>query len=316
MKHNTHIYLAAKAIELTQQSVDNTIDEKGKYLIRGQKTKERIAAKERQRILQYYQDLIEEASWTPDDVLRDNNPFHIFKLFTTKEFPGHKLQNKPKFKKAGETYYRFSGGLPYRIDHIAQEIITMGKLRDYNDQYELQQIMYKYLLMSHYIADAHVPMHCDLRDDPPKQSPDSDPSRSTGSGKPRGKYMKSSAHGDLETIWDNAVTPVAIKEGIIHRDLIRQKVEETEYSEWVTFGLKDARKGKDIQVKLIAKNGLMDFMIDVCIESKKRGQRLFPVNDPKKRNNSILPEITHETFSHCIGNLIAVWRYIWMHTMT
>jgi len=315
MKHNTHIYLAAKAIQLTQQSVDNTVDEKGKYLIRGKKTKERIAAKQRQRILQYYQDLIEEASWTPDDVLKDNNPFHIFKLFTTEEFPGHKLQNKPKFKKEGVTYYKFSGGLPYRIDHIAQEIITMEKLRKYNDQYDLKQIMYKYLLMSHYIADAHVPMHCDLRDDPPKQSSANDPSRSTGSGKPRGKYMKGTAHGDLETIWDNAVTPVAIKEEIIQRNRINQNVEKTEYSERVTFGLKDARKGKDIQVKLIKKNRLMDFMVDVCIESKKRGQKLFPVNNPRKRDDSILPQITHEIFSNCIGNLIAVWRYIWMYNM-
>ena len=65
MKHNTLIYLAAKAIELTKQSVDNTADNKCKYLKGSIKAKERKAATEHQRIFQYYQDLIEEASWAP-----------------------------------------------------------------------------------------------------------------------------------------------------------------------------------------------------------------------------------------------------------
>ena len=99
MKHNTHIYLAAKAIELARQSVDNMLDKKNNYIAGKKKTKERKAATQQQRILQYYQDLIEEASWAPDDILKDNDPNHIFKLFTSKEFPGHGLKDNPTFKK-------------------------------------------------------------------------------------------------------------------------------------------------------------------------------------------------------------------------
>lgn len=189
MKHNTHIYLAAKAIEFTKQSVDNVILTDGRYLTGSRKTKERNIAKERYRILKYYENLITEASWAPDDVLHDNDPYHIFKLFTDDEFPDHGLIDKTKFERDNVIYYKFAGGLPYRVDHLAQQIIDMSKLRDYNDQFNLKQIMYNYLLLSHYIVDAHVPMHCDLRDDPPSRSRDTEPSRRSGIEKPRGKYM-------------------------------------------------------------------------------------------------------------------------------
>jgi hypothetical protein len=313
VKHNTHIYLAAKAIELTRQSVDNTYDEKGKLLRGRKKTKERNAAKERQRILQYYQEFIEEATWAPDDIMKDNDPFHIFKLFTDEEFPDHGLGHRPRFEKDGVTYFKFAGGLPYRVDHNAQEIITMTKLRDYNDQFELKQVVYKYLLISHYVSDAHVPMHCDLRDDPPGIKKDPEPSRRRGSGKPRGRYMKSSAHGKLEGLWDDAVTPVALREGVFPRTWEKEDVEDSDYSDAVTFTFKDCRKGGDIRVPIIPRNGLMDFMIDVCIESKKRGQVLFPLADPKVRNDAELPAMTRRIFADAIGNLMAVWRYIWTH---
>ncbi|MFC1478668.1 hypothetical protein ACFL57_04340 [Candidatus Margulisiibacteriota bacterium] len=312
MKHNTHIYIAAKAIELIRQSVDNTIDEKGKHLKGTNKGKERKDAAKQQRILQYYQEQIEEGSWAPDDILHDNDPFHIFKLFTDKEFPGHTFKNKPQYIKDKETYYKFAGGLPYKIDHIAQQIISMSKLRDFNDQFDLKQIMYMYMLLSHYLADAHVPMHCDLRDDPPSKRGDKEPSRRKGTGKPKGKYMKSSAHGSLEGIWDEAVTPVAIEENIIAQTWGKEKLEKTEYSDIITFSFKDCKKDGDVKVPIIPSNGLMDFMVDVCIESKKRGQQLFPIDNPKKRKDEILPEITRKIFADSIGNLLAVWRYIWI----
>lgn len=313
MKHNTHIYLAAKAIELTRQAVDNTLDDKGKYLTRGKKASERFKATERQRILQHYQDMITEATWSPDDVLHDNDPFHIFKLFTEDEFPGHGITGKDTFKRDDNTYIKFAGGLPYRIDHISQEIISMSKLRNFNDRYDLKQLMYKYLLLSHYVVDAHVPMHCDLRDDPPSKARDDEPSRRKGTDKPVGNYMNKNAHGKLEELWDDAVTPVAIREGIIVQTWDEEKTRNTEYSEKIKFGFEDCKKGGIIKVPIIPDNGLMSHTIDMCIESKRRGRKIFPVENPEERNDSILPDITREIFADSIGNLMGIWRYIWEH---
>ena len=311
MKHNTHIYLAAKAIELTKQSVDNTVLTDGRYLRGYRKGKERNRAKERYRILKYYEELITEASWAPDDVLHDNDPYHIFKLFTDDEFPEHGLTDKPKFERDGVTYYKFAGGLPYRVDHLAQQIIDMSKLRDYNDQFELRQVMYGYLLLSHYIADAHVPMHCDLRDDPPSGGRDMEPSRRRGTEKPSGEYMDKKAHNKLEQLWDDAVTPIAIREETVPITWDKDRVRDTDYSELVAFSIDDCKKGQAIKVPVISGTKLMGFMIDVCIKSKERSRRLFPVENPKKRNDDILPEVTREIFADCIGNLMAVWRYMW-----
>lgn len=310
MKHNTHIYLAGKAIALMVQSVANMRTAGGAYLRGTKKTRETNEAKRRKRIMEYYQDLIEEASWVPDDVLHDNDPNHIFKLFTDREFPGHGLTAKQTFDKGGIVYYKFAGALPYRVDHLARSIADMEKLRDHNDQYELRQIMYKYMLLSHYIADAHVPMHCDLRDDPPTGR-STNPSRRSGTRKPRGKYLKSSAHAELEILWDDAVTPVAISEQIISRSTVKERLEPTDYSAAITFTLNDARKGGVVKPTVIKKNGLMEFMIDVCIQSKKRGQQLFPIATPQVRQDHILENLTREIFADCIGNLISVWRYIW-----
>lgn len=318
MKHNTHIYLAAKAIEFIRQSSDCTYKLSGnrkRYISGGEKSSERRAAVHRQRIFAYYEDKIEDASWAPDDILHDQNPFHIFKLFCDDEFPGHTLQDRQQFTRDGLTFYKFSGGLPYRVDHLANTIADMLKLRDYNDQYSLKQIMYLYLLISHYVVDAHVPMHCDLRDDPPGRSSSDGTSHSSRSGKPEGNYCRKSAHKDLEKLWDDAVTAVAIREKILERTWLKEPTDPNFLSESVTFGLKHCRD-REITVRIIPKNDLMDFMVDVCITGKLRARRLFPVADPQNRDDTILPDITREIFADCIGNLMAVWRYIWTYYQT
>jgi hypothetical protein len=309
MKHNSHIYVAAKAIQLCATSVDNLVDDKGNYFAAQAKTKERLAAKELERLLRYYGQFLTEATWAPDDVLKDNHPFHVFKLFADDEFPNHGLTTLDKFtdSASGRIYSKFSGGLPYRVDHMAEEIVTMEKLREYNDQYELRQILYRYLLISHYVADAHVPNHCDLRDDPPAAGgppPGAQPP-------PNGLYMSEDAHGDLETLWDQAVTPVALAEEIVLPGWDARDKVPTALSPKVTFDETCVAKGGEVKVQVIPKGKLMDFMIGVCIKSKNRARDLYPLANPKTRNDVILPQLTREVFAATIGDLLSIWRYIW-----
>jgi len=63
-------------------------------------------------------------------------------------------------------------------------------------------------------------------------------------------------------------------------------------SEWVEFSYDDCLKGGAITVPTIAQQGVMDFMIDVCIRSKRRGQVLFPVEEPERLEVARLPEVT------------------------
>jgi len=315
VNHNTHIYLAAKAIELTKQSVDNLRDGRDNYVYGKEKRRERAAATHRQRLFQAHEHFIEEASWAPDDVLRDNKPFHIFKLFTDDEFPEHGLTDRQQFTRDGVTYYKFSGGLAFRVDHLARSIAAMWKLRDYNDQFSLKQILYQYLLMSHYVVDAHVPLHCDLRDDRPSDYRSSDPTRELKGSKPSGRYLGKKAHSNLESLWNDAVTYVAVRENILGETWKKECVEPNELVNAVTFTFDDCKRGGEISVVKIPEHGLMDFMIDICITSKIHSRRLFPVENPVERNDDILEEITREIFANCIGNLLSVWRYVWIHNL-
>lgn len=96
MKHNTHIYIAVKSIEMMLEGVHKhkspTLTANVKVL---------------QRMLYTYCDSIREASWAPDDILNDKVQFHTFKLFTDKEFPNSKQYAKEIYAK---NYYRTSGG--------------------------------------------------------------------------------------------------------------------------------------------------------------------------------------------------------------
>lgn len=307
MKHNSHIYVAAKAMGMAATAVDNLVDEKGEYLTGSAKSAARTDANEMERLLHYYKERITEATWAPDDVLHDNHPFHVFKLFAEDEFPNHGMGQLAKFKdpESDRTYWKFSGGLPYRVDHMAQEIANMEKLRAYNDQYTLKQILYLYLMISHYVADAHVPNHCDLRDDPPKDD---------NSGQPEGSYMEESAHRDLEELWDKAVTPVALAEDIAFPGWDTRTDEPTPLSPRVTFDMTSVEKGGEIKVHVIPQNKLMDFMINMCIKSKNRARDLFPVADPRTRNDDLLPQLTRTVFADTIGDLLSVWRYIWVRS--
>lgn len=323
MKHNTHIYLAAKAIEFTREGVSNTRDTDGDYLTSGKKASRRLKAKQRQRLLDMYEQFIVEASWAPDDILKDNKPFHIFKLFTDGEFPGHGLTNKQHYtidhnvyyKLTGEdetvTYYKYAGGLPFRVDHIAQTIIEMSKLRNYNDRFTMPQIMYQLLLLSHYVVDGHVPMHCDLRDDPPTTSSQPHDSQTTGTNKPAGNYMENTAHGHLEKVWDDAVTPLALMQNIIPKTLADQRTNPTALSPAVDYTLDDCEKDGKIEPQEIPDRKLMQFMINVCIQGKIRCQQLFPINNPTQLNNAVLDATTRDIFADCIGNLMSIWEYIW-----
>ncbi len=57
------------------------------------------------RLFDYYDRSIHEATWVPDDILRNKNPYHIFKLFTDEEFPGHGITDRPQVKMDRRGHY-------------------------------------------------------------------------------------------------------------------------------------------------------------------------------------------------------------------
>ena len=303
MKHNTHIYLAMKGIEFLYVGLGNLhYPRSNKKAASKTITKIRREGKILQRMLMHYKDIISEASWAPDDILNDKSQYHTFKLFTEREFPQSSSFAKEIHKK---DYYRASGGggLPYKVDHLARVISDMDKLRRYNDRCTMQQIMYQYLMISHYIVDAHVPMHCDLRDDPPSAKDKTKPRN--------GKYYTDKLHGQIEQLWEDAVNPIAIKESIIEVKRKKDKKPPNALSKQIRFNVTNSSHCDEIKPYLISERGLMEYMIDLCIQTKERSLLLFPINDPTNWDKQIFPEMTREIFAQIISNLISVWIWMW-----
>ncbi len=143
MKHNTHIYIAVKTIEFLYEGLDNLHYSRGSKARTSTRSKKKREGKKLQRMLRHYQDVISEATWVPDDILNDKVLFHTFKLFTDVEFSESEYLAKEIHK---EKYYRTTGGggLPYKVDYLARVISDMKKLRDYNDRFTMQQLMYQF----------------------------------------------------------------------------------------------------------------------------------------------------------------------------
>jgi hypothetical protein len=303
MKHNTHIYLAAKGIEFLYEGLANLHYVKSnRKAVSSTISKRRREGKILQRMLMHYQDVISEATWAPDDILNDKSQYHIFKLFTEMEFPNSSDFAKEIHK---DKYYRASGGggLPYKVDHLARVLSDMDKLRKYNDRCSMNQIMYQYLMISHYIVDAHVPMHCDLRDDPPSVN---------DTKKPRnGNYYSDELHGEIEQLWEDAVNPIAIGEGIIEAKRKDDDCQPTDLSQQIQFNVTNDEHCDEIKPYVIPDTDLMIYMIDLCIQTKERALLMFPIAAPSNWNKQVFPQMTREIFAQIISNLITVWIWIW-----
>ena len=288
MKHYSHIYIALKAVQFLKQAVDGM----------GLKGTAKAARRNEMTTLQgmlYEQIDARGAAWAPDAILKDMHPNHVFKLVSPGDFPDYAFRAEDAI---GDLYY-WSGSLPDRIVVLADRIKEFQTTRQaYQEAYSLRDLAYTYYLLSHYVADAHVPMHCDLRDDPPGKG---------DTEKPRGTYLASTAHAKVEALWEDAVTPIAIQEGLIHASWDKINTEPTELTPSVTFSAEDGMPDA-VQIVPIAAGCLRGRVVDMCVESHAACHRLFPTAE---MDQAVLAEETRRVFGRAIGDLIAVWDYCW-----
>jgi hypothetical protein len=301
MKHYTHIYLAHKAVEFMWDALDDVRYKKGGKANKTTRDNLRDGAVDLQRILFSHIDKITEASWAPDDILCDMKTFHIFKLYTDEAFTDAAQFAEYAYDINSKTYYRASkgGGLPFKIDHLARILGDMIKLRRFNDSFLMEHITYQLFLLSHYIVDAVVPMHCDIRDD------------KAGPKKPSGgKYFGEDWHSKVEGDWEASTFPVGMEDKILWKE--RRKIKGSpKYSDKVKFDSSSKEHIKEIRTIAISENDLMDYTMELCAKSNERSLELFPLDDPDQVNWAILPDMTREIFADCIANVISIWMYIW-----
>jgi len=313
MKRNTHVYIVHKAIEFMRDSVDNLLANtstnsevrKASKVSKAKRGSLKTKAKKLQRLMYAHRDSIIEAAWASDALIHDKRRFHTFKLFKDGIFDA---QEAKAFRKQTyrDIYHRGSdsGGAPYKVDHIAAVISDFRKLREYNDNFSTREIQYLYILASHYIVDLHVPMHCDLRDDPPAQE------NILGKPGPLTAYFNKSLHGTVEDRWEKAVTPLAIESGYIDIETHKECSKRTEYSCAVEFDLEEMSHRALIRPVYLDDTGIMDFMIDRGICSFERSLEIWPPSEPEYSSRKVTKEITRKIFAEAISSVISVWLAI------
>ena len=145
-----------------------------------------------------HKDDVITGAWYPDAVIKDMSNGHILKLMPDPAAPPVKWRKLPgtyglyKTGKLSTLYgqpYRVEmGNLPDRCEALTHSIIDNLKMfeREHKGSVILpseQHIAALFFMLSHYLADAHMPLHCDAR-----------------------RFSeKKNVHADIEGDWDDRV---------------------------------------------------------------------------------------------------------------
>ncbi|MFC1855644.1 hypothetical protein ACFL2A_03780 [Thermodesulfobacteriota bacterium] len=184
MKKFSHAWLAFMAIKRLEEATLSAADRK--------------SADNLIKWFNDHKDDVIQGAWYPDAVIRDMANSHVLK-----HTPSDTAENK--FKVLPKTYLNYQhckasslkgrsfavdkhDNLPARCDALAHSIIDHLKMQECEEKGSPvsptdNQIALLLFMLSHYIADAHVPFHCDSR-----------------------RFSESAnIHGRLESVWDDAI---------------------------------------------------------------------------------------------------------------
>lgn len=184
MKKYTHAWLAFMALKrLHHADLPDTQRENAQSLVKW---------------FHNYRDFVIEGSWYPDEVFKDMSTSHIIKYRPIKESREQKFKKLPKTMKIytlgqqSELYKKpfviEAGNCADRCESIAHSIIDCFKILRMEERgcpiaTTGNHIAMRFYILSHYIADCHMPLHCDCR--------------SFSSGQ--------NIHGFIESEWDKQV---------------------------------------------------------------------------------------------------------------
>lgn len=185
MKKFTHAWLAFMAIKRLENVI---IDDKSKA----------EDAKSLVKWFKNYRDYVIDGSWYPDLIFKDMATSHIIKYTPDPESADHSFKKLPdtiimyeqgKESPLYDKPFTIDGGnLADRCEAISHDIVDNLKMLHTEEKGcpispTNNHIAMRFFILSHYVADCHMPLHCD--------------SRSFSSG--------DDIHGYIEKQWDNMI---------------------------------------------------------------------------------------------------------------
>lgn len=125
-----------------------------------------------------HRDFVLQGAWYPDAIIKDMATSHVLKFKPDENSKENRFKKLPgefnlhKIGKASTLYEKpytiESGNLPDRCESIAHSIVDNLKMLDSESKGSPisptnNHIATLFFMLSHYIADAHMPLHCDAR---------------------------------------------------------------------------------------------------------------------------------------------------------
>ena len=307
MKKFTHAWLAFMAIKRLEET--KLSDRDRKY------------ADDLVQWFKDHKDDVIQGAWYPDMVIKDMANSHVLKL-TPSDGAGN------KFKRLPTTYLNYNYGksspvrkksftvekddnLPDRCESIAHSVIDHLKMQESEEKGSPvsptdNQVALLLFMLSHYVADAHVPFHCDSR-------------RFSEGG---------NLHGDMEGKWDHAIKRcyeidkenerfVYNKAGYPSKNPKRDQEYESSFLKKLERRLHERKFVISFGAK---NNNVWDFMSAICQHSYLLSYCFIPenydhTNVPKRRWQSLgsisFDDLNVAVFSDAIDSIARVWFRIW-----
>jgi hypothetical protein len=268
-----------------------------------------------------HRDDVTQGAWYPDEVIKDMANSHVLK-----HTPSDAAKNK--FKKLPNTYLNYEIGersplrkksftvekgdnLPDRCEAIAHSVIDDLKIQESEEKGSPvspvdNHIALLLFMLSHYIADAHVPLHCDNR-----------------------KFSKGKdIHGHIEGQWDKTIKkyyPIDSDNERFFYDADgyprRDSKKEQAYKSSFLKAVDDELKQREFLVTWGSGNSnVWDFMTAICQYSYLLSYEFIPEkHDHKsvtKQNWRSLGKIKFDelsvaVFSDAIDSIARVWLRVW-----
>jgi len=175
MKKYTHAWLAFMAMKRLDQAALPEVEGTGKSEVQVAKF-----AKSLVRWFKNYRDFVVQGAWYPDEVFADqglshgvkyepdeiSEEFRAFKVLPeTMEIRNLMMEESNLYEKP---FTIVKGNLCDRCDAMAHTIVDNFKIQYREDKGNpispsSTHMAMRFFIMSHYIADAHMPLHCDAR---------------------------------------------------------------------------------------------------------------------------------------------------------
>jgi len=322
MKKYMHAWLSLKAVEVLESNLSKV------------STTRRKSIEAFLQFINQYPDTFVRGAWFPDAPIRDNvQGGHTWK-YVLDDANGKEVTYRPPAHNyclhhvQGELSKKVRlitsmSDLPDRCEALSQTIRDMIKITNsvkkgdvaaFNDT----QIAIMFLMLSHYVADAHMPMHCDVRD----------------------FYNPSQIHPDIEDYWQKEV---------LKYYKVNKKLGQFDMDENQKLQVSTTRRGYDSSIikkcndllennswdrintsslewsALLGSknNNVWDYMVSVCLVSFHMSLKLVPLNQPdgidydtvRIKDEPILfdpiESFSPEIIADAINSIALVWLATW-----